>query len=130
MKCERCLRACPNDAIYFENSIRKVNYIKCKSCLGCVQVCPRNAIEVTSVMPKEVLTVKIDHEKCDLCLECTENDGKFCPNNLFILSKENNDGEEPEKIKFKFSEVRKCQGCLKCEISCPKSAIQPISFET
>ncbi|TXT53889.1 MAG: Electron transport complex subunit RsxB [Promethearchaeota archaeon] len=130
MKCERCLRACQNDAIYFDNSVRKVDYTKCKYCLGCVQVCPRNAIEVSSVMPKEVLTIKVDHDRCNLCLECIADDKSFCPNNLFYVSKKDKDGKSTKKINFKFREISKCQGCLKCELSCPEKAIQPISFET
>ncbi|MFX0073574.1 MAG: 4Fe-4S dicluster domain-containing protein, partial [Candidatus Hermodarchaeota archaeon] len=82
MRCERCLRACNAKAIYFERGIRLVDYSICKACLNCVQVCPKNAIQVTSIeIPNQVLTVKIEPEKCNLCLKCIEDDGKFCPKN-------------------------------------------------
>ncbi len=130
MRCERCLRACRANAIYFKNGIRLVDYAKCKACLSCVQVCPRNAIEVTSVMPEQVLTVKIDHDTCTMCMKCTDQEGNFCPNNLFHAGKVKKDGKEVDGIRFKFDEVFKCQGCLLCELSCSEGAIKPVKFET
>ncbi|TFF95984.1 MAG: 4Fe-4S dicluster domain-containing protein [Promethearchaeota archaeon] len=127
--CERCMTACRNDAIYFEDGIRLINYSKCKGCLDCVNVCPRNIIEVTSVTPGKVLTIKIDHEKCSMCMDCVLKDGKFCPNELFSVGKVIKDGKEVEGIRFNFNQVSKCQGCLKCELSCPEGAIKPIIFE-
>ncbi|MFO7796036.1 MAG: 4Fe-4S binding protein [Promethearchaeati archaeon] len=130
MKCERCVNACRQEAIYFEDGIRLVDYFKCKGCLACVQVCPRNAIEVTSVTSEKVLTIKIEHEKCNMCLRCINEDGTFCPNDLYYLGKvKDKDGKEIDGIRFKFSEVDKCQGCLKCELSCPQDAIKIVKFE-
>ena len=131
IRCERCLRACKAKAIYFEKGIRLVDYTKCRACLNCVQVCPRNAVEVTSVIgQQQVLTVKIEHEKCNLCMKCVDEKEKLCPNNLFYLDKVKINGEEKEVIKFNFREISKCQGCLKCELSCPEKAIKPVKFET
>ncbi|TFF94637.1 MAG: 4Fe-4S dicluster domain-containing protein [Promethearchaeota archaeon] len=128
MKCERCVRACKNDAIYFEHSIRKVDYEKCVGCLACQLVCPRNAIQVTSVEPKEIISIKIDHELCTMCGACLVNEGRFCPNNLFYIDKVKKKNGEVEGIRFKFREIAKCQGCLKCQKSCPEGAIQPIQY--
>jgi len=130
MKCERCVRACPNKAIYFENSLRHIDYTKCKGCLTCVQVCPRNAIVITSVTTSnQVLTIKIDHHKCTMCKECLKDDGSFCPNNLFYLGKAKVNGNETEIIKFNYKVVGKCKGCLKCETLCPEHAIIPLEYE-
>lgn len=129
LHCERCVRACNAKAIYFENSIRRVDYAKCRACLNCVQVCPRNAIEATSVLPNQVLTVKIDHDKCNMCLQCVDEEGKFCPKNLFYVEKIKKDGQEIDGIRFNFKEVINCQGCLKCKLSCPEGAIKPIQYE-
>lgn len=129
MRCERCMTACRHNAIYFKDGIRLVNYSNCKACLACVQVCPRNAIEVTSVTDEKVLTVKIEHEKCDMCMKCVEEDGNFCPNHLFYLDKVRKDDGEIDGIRFKFTQVDKCQGCLQCELSCPQNAIKPVKFE-
>lgn len=129
MKCERCAKACKNKAIYFDNSVRRVDYSKCVGCLTCVQVCPRNAIEVTSVLPKQIISIKIDHEKCNLCGKCFEDHASFCPKNLFYLGRVKKDGKEIDGIRYKFQEIAKCQGCLKCQASCPEGAIKPIIFE-
>lgn len=130
LKCERCLKACKtNKAIYFKNSIRLVDYSKCKGCLNCVQVCPRNAIEVTSVMPNQVLSIKIDHDKCNMCGLCLDDNGNFCPKNLYYKDSIKKDGKETDGIRFKFKEIAKCQGCLVCEKLCPEGAIEPVIYE-
>ncbi len=130
LKCERCFRACDARAIYFEHGIRLVNYAKCKACLNCVQVCPRNAIEVTSIeYNDQVVSIKIDHEKCIMCEICLDKDGKFCPKNLFYKDNAKKLSKEEDGIRFKFKEIIKCQGCLKCEESCPEKAIKPIKLK-
>jgi len=129
LKCERCLRACRNKAIYFEHSMRLVNYEKCVGCLNCVQVCPRNAIEVTSVMPDQILSIKIDHEKCNLCEECLNDDGSFCPKNLFYMGRIKKSGQETDGVRYKFKEIAKCQGCLRCEANCSESAIKAVKYQ-
>jgi len=132
LKCERCLRACKAKAIYFEHDIRLVDYTKCKACLNCVQVCPRNAVEVTSIESSEqVISIKIDHEKCSMCEECLDETGNFCPKNLFykamVKDKEN---QEIEGVRFNFMEIAKCQGCLRCAALCPNKAIKPVTFKS
>ena len=88
-RCERCVKACKAEAIYFDHGIRLVDYSKCKGCLNCVQVCPRNAIQVTSIqIPNQVLTIKIEHDICNMCLECVNQNGEFCPKNLFYMDKD------------------------------------------
>jgi electron transport complex protein RnfB len=130
MRCERCLKACKANAIYFDHGIRLVDYKKCRACLNCVQVCPRNAVQVTSIqIPDQVISIKIDHEKCTMCMKCIDENGKFCPKNLFYIDKVRKDGKEEDGVKFKFKEIAKCQGCLKCELSCPENAIKPVKFE-
>ncbi len=127
--CERCLRVCKNDAISFDHGLRLVDYHKCKGCLDCVNVCPKNIIEVTSVTSREVLTIRINHEKCSMCLECIYKNGKFCPNNLFYVGSIQVGGKEEEGIRFKFDKRLKCEGCLQCQLECPENAITPIVFD-
>jgi len=131
VRCERCVRACKAKAIYFEHGIRLIDYYKCKACLNCVQVCPRNAVEVTSIdHHDQVVSIKIDHEKCTMCEKCLAEDGKFCPKNLFYKGIVRKLNIEEEGIRFKFNEIGKCQGCLRCELSCPEVAIKPVKFES
>lgn len=108
-----------------------VDYNKCRACLNCVQVCPRNAIEVTSILRKDqVISIKIDHEDCSMCEECLDGSGNFCPKNLFYVDKfKNKQDEEIKGIKFKFKEIAKCQGCLRCADLCPENAIKPVKYE-
>ena len=131
LKCERCLRACRANAIYFEHGIRKVDYSKCIGCLSCVLVCPRNAIQVTSIdQPEQIVSIKIDHEKCSMCEKCLDQDGGFCPQNLFYIDSVKKVDKDEVGIRFKFKEIGKCQGCLKCENLCPEKAIQPVKLES
>jgi len=108
-----------------------VDYSKCKACLNCVQVCPRNAVEVTSIeFEDQIVSIKIDHEKCSMCEECLDESGNFCPKNLFYKDKvKNKENQEIEGIRFKFREIANCQGCLRCEAFCPEKAIKPVTFE-
>ncbi len=95
-----------------------------------MQVCPRNAIVVTSVdKPEQILSIKLDHEKCNMCEKCLDENGKFCPKNLFYKDSVKKDKTEQEGIRFKFKEIANCQGCLKCELSCPEGAIKLVKFE-
>jgi len=73
-----------------------------------------------------VLSIKIEHDLCNMCLECVNENGEFCSKNLFYVDKVDKDGKEVDGIKFKFKEVSKCQSCLKCELSCPEGAIKPV----
>lgn len=125
-RCERCVKACPAKAIYFKHSIRLIDYDKCRGCLSCVQVCPKNAIQVTSAYPNQVIALKIDHKKCNMCGDCIDGEKVFCPNNLFYLGHINKYNNGEKGIRFKFNEIHKCQGCLKCVSACKSKAIIPI----
>lgn len=64
-----------------------------------------------------------------MCEKCLENNGRFCPKNLFYKDLVKKVGGEKEGIRYKFREIAKCQGCLKCELLCPEEAIEPVKFE-
>lgn len=93
-------------------------------------MCPRNAVQVTSITrADQVVSIKIDHKKCTMCEQCLDQEGKFCPKNLFYKDKVTGVKEKELGIRYKYNEISKCQGCLKCELSCPEGAIEPITYE-
>ena len=120
VRCQKCSYSCPSKAIFFRDSLRFVDFNKCKGCLKCVDVCEHNAIEVISLEEGELTDFRIDAEKCILCKDCLE----FCFKNLFHLVQ--NPGSNKELIVFNKKNIKECKNCLKCVISCSKSAIVPI----
>ncbi|MCK4687745.1 MAG: 4Fe-4S binding protein [Candidatus Lokiarchaeota archaeon] len=120
VRCERCMYSCPQKAIFFNDSMRYVNYDKCKGCLKCVNVCEHGAIEVISIEQGQLKGFSIDSEKCALCKICLKED--FCLQNLFELQKDKNGKEWIIFRKNNFSECNKCLNCFK---NCPNSAILP-----
>ena len=93
-------------------------------------MCPRNAIQVTSIThADQVVSIKIDHEKCTMCEQCLDQDGKFCPQNLFYKDEVSGVNGKELGIRYKYNEISKCQACLKCELSCPDGAIEPVKYE-
>lgn len=120
-RCQKCSYSCPTKAIFWKDSMRYVNYNKCKGCLKCVEVCEHGAVEVVSMEEGNLEGFKIDSERCNLCLSCTED--KFCFQNRFSFDK------EEEKIIFDDKELINCSACLKCFKSCPNNAIIPQIIE-
>ncbi len=75
-----CARACPANAIYFDEKTGAwlIDYNKCIGCRECVYACPFGAIS---------LTVKAEPIKCDLCggdPECV----KVCPHGAIFYGPE------------------------------------------
>ncbi|MFX0044136.1 MAG: 4Fe-4S binding protein [Candidatus Hodarchaeota archaeon] len=120
VRCQRCMYSCHQKAIFFKNSLRYVDYDKCKGCLKCVDVCEHGAIEVISIEEGRLKGFYIDSGRCNLCKFCLNND--FCFQNLFELQKEKNGQEYIYFRKNNFSECNKCLNCFK---SCPNNAILP-----
>jgi len=122
VRCQKCSYSCPTKAIFFRDSLRFVDFNKCRGCLKCVDVCEYNAIEVISLDEGELIDFRIDTETCNLCKDCLERE--FCFKNLFLLHQ--NPDSDKEFIIFNKQNIKECKNCLKCVISCPKNAIVPI----
>jgi ferredoxin len=120
--CQRCSYSCPNKAIFFKNSLRYVDYEKCKGCLKCVDVCEHGAIEVISIKEGSLKGFYIDKEKCNFCKLCLEVN--FCFQNLFSLKMD--EVTRRNIIEFHEESLSKCLKCLKCFKSCPNNAIIPL----
>ncbi len=104
--CRLCVKACPFDAIEFENNLPKINYDKCRNCMICAEKCPTGAI--TAELEKRKQAV-IDEENCVGCTICAKN----CP---------------VDAIEGELKKVHKvtdaCVGCGVCVEKCPKDAIE------
>lgn len=122
IRCQKCSYSCPTKAIFFKNSMRYVDYNKCKGCLKCVDVCERNAIEVISIEEGQLIDFKIDYNRCKECNKCLEKD--FCFQDLFFLHLNKETGEK--LITFNKKNMNLCQNCLKCVSNCPNNAIIPV----
>jgi len=121
VRCQRCVFSCHEKAIFFKNSMRYVDYDKCKGCLKCVDVCEHGAIEVISIKEGKLKGFYIDSEKCTLCKICLNDN--FCFKKLFELQKDENGKEQ---IKFQKKNLPECFKCLKCFKICPNNAILPV----
>jgi ferredoxin len=114
--------SCHPKAIFFKDTLRYVDYNKCKGCLKCVDVCEHNAIEVISMEEGQLIDFEIDSERCTVCKKCLEEG--FCFQNLYVLII--NPDSDKKKITFNKKIMDLCQNCLKCFVNCPNNAIIPI----
>jgi len=73
-QCGHCEDVCPQEAIYKENGVYRIDEERCTNCGICVDECPEGAL----FLHREV-NIPI---KCDLCGECTE----YCPSGALSLS--------------------------------------------
>ncbi|MEJ2251522.1 MAG: 4Fe-4S binding protein [Candidatus Lokiarchaeota archaeon] len=121
-RCEKCLYSCHSKAIFFKDSLRYVNYDKCKGCLKCVNVCEHGAIEVISLKEGTLKGFQIDEIRCKLCKKCISEN--FCFQNLYEVKKDEIDSKE--YISFNKKDISRCWKCLKCFKTCPENAIIPI----
>ena len=122
VRCQKCMYSCHPKAIFFKDTLRYVDYNKCKGCLKCVDVCEHNAIEVISMEDGQLIDFEIDSERCTVCKKCLEEG--FCFQNLYVLIIDPDSGKK--QITFNKKNMDLCQNCLKCFVNCPNNAIIPI----
>lgn len=107
--CQICVKACPFDAMKFENNLAFIDYDKCTNCMICAEKCPTKAIYANFENRK---TANIIEEDCVGCTLCK----KVCPVDAI---------EGELKGKHKIIED-KCIGCGACVAKCPKKTIEMI----
>ncbi|SDZ32016.1 electron transport complex, RnfABCDGE type, B subunit [Proteiniborus ethanoligenes] len=105
--CQICVKACPFDAMEFENNLARINYDKCTNCMICAEKCPTKAIWADFSKREKAF---IHEDKCIGCTICK----KQCPVDAI-------EGELKEKHKVIED---KCIGCGACAKKCPKDAIE------
>lgn len=104
--CQICVKACPFDAMEFENNLATINYDKCTNCMICAEKCPTKAIWADF---EERKVAEVVEDKCIGCTICA----KKCPVDAI---------EGELKNVHKVMED-KCIGCGVCAEKCPKDAI-------
>lgn len=123
-----CVRSCNFDAIHINPStgLPEVVDDKCTACGACVDVCPRNIIELRKKNKKDrkIFVCCVNEEKgavarkvckvaCIGCGKCV----KECPFDAITL--ENN---------LAYIDPEKCKLCRKCVSVCPTNAIHEVNF--
>ena len=116
-----CVSVCQFDAIHVHNGVAMVDMEKCKACGKCVDICPRNLIDLIPYESREVVACKSQdmgkyvNKYCKVgCIGChiCERD---CPTGAIVV--ENNVASIDQD---------KCVHCDTCVSKCPKKAIAAI----
>lgn len=116
-----CVRACLFDAIHIVDGIAKVDVEKCTACGKCVDICPKDIIELTTAEAEYLVRCnsldkgKEVKEKCEagcigcgLCTRACEYDAVHVTNNLAYVDQS------------------KCTKCGKCAEKCPTKVIRDL----
>lgn len=82
--------------------------------MTCYNICPYNAITVTSAQEGDTVAVKLDSNSCKVsegCVECVEH----CPARIY--------SKEGQEIKVVEENIMHCRACKTCEENCPGNSI-------
>ncbi|MBQ8974370.1 MAG: RnfABCDGE type electron transport complex subunit B [Oscillospiraceae bacterium] len=118
-----CASVCPNDAIYYEKGIARVDTRKCVGCGMCAKKCPNSLITIEddtiktmvtcSNQDKGAVTRSVCSHGCIGCHKCE----KVCPADAITI--------ENFLSKIDYS---KCQHCGQCAEVCPTGCIMVADF--
>ncbi len=113
-----CERACQFDAMHVVNGIARVNRSKCVGCGACVDVCPKNIVQLIpeklrihpacSSHDKGGVVMKVCTAGCIGCMKCQRE----CPAGAIVV-----------KDALAVVDPEKCIGCGKCAEVCPRHII-------
>ena len=113
-----CAKACPHEAIYFEDGVARMDAARCVGCSLCAAACPKNIIVMKETVGKAInrccneapgaVARKQCSAACIGCRLCAKN----CPEQAITM--ENNLAHViPEK----------CVGCGLCISKCPTNSL-------
>lgn len=122
-----CVQACDFDAMYMDvNGLPVVITDNCTACNACVEVCPKDIMELRPKNKKDLkiyvacvskdkgaVAIKACKNACIGCGKCV----KVCPHGAITM--ENN---------LAYIDADKCKLCRKCVIVCPTHAIIETNF--
>ena len=138
--CQLCVAVCPNQVLRPSSDLTRLmqpemSYERgyCRpECAKCAEVCPTDAIHLTSLAEKSA--VQIGHavwikENC-ICItdkmECG-NCARHCPVNAITMVP--SDPSNPDSLKIPAVNEARCIGCGACENLCPARPLSAISVE-
>lgn len=123
-----CVSVCAFDAIIIDEKtgLPVVTTDKCTACGKCVEICPRDIIELRKTNKKDlkIFVACMNKDKgvrakknCDVaCIACTKC-VQVCPHDAIVIS--NN---------LAYIDDEKCKLCRKCVVVCPTHAIHETNF--
>lgn len=113
IKCKKCERACPYDAVHIVDGVAKIDHVKCMNCGICRDICPKKSIYHSKL--KEIrFPCRVEVAKCSGCAVCTF----LCP--VGCLTMEHGRAVIEEDA---------CIGCEICFKQCPEQAIFLVNEE-
>ncbi|MDO5715639.1 MAG: RnfABCDGE type electron transport complex subunit B [Tissierellia bacterium] len=113
-----CVSVCEFDAIHIVDGIAKVDKEKCVACMKCINICPKNIIDLVPYKAKTVVecysndNAKTVRSACSVgCISCRLCE-KNCPKDAIHVN------DNLAKIDYE-----KCINCGICVSKCPTGAI-------
>ncbi|HZJ77491.1 MAG TPA: RnfABCDGE type electron transport complex subunit B [Clostridia bacterium] len=120
-----CVEACPYDAIHICDGVARVNPLYCRACKICVEICPKNLIELLPLHEVKAAVLCANKDRgaqtrkqcmtgCIGCMKCA----KVCPTGAITV-----------KDFCAHVDYDKCTGCGKCVEVCPMNCINLIDLD-
>lgn len=138
--CQLCVSVCPNEVLRPSTGLLtlmqpEMSYERgyCRpECAKCAEVCPTDAIHLTSLAEKSSIQighavwvrqnciVETDKVECDNC-------ARHCPTGAITMVP--SDPNNPDSLKFPAIDTERCIGCGACENLCPARPFSAIYVE-
>ncbi len=114
-----CSKVCPNDAVFVENGVAKVDTKKCSGCGLCAKSCPNDLITIFPDVSHVVVTCSntergaVARGKCEnACIACKKCE-RVCPSDAIKVTDN-----------LAHIDYDKCSNCKECAKTCPVGCIK------